>query len=100
KERSLATKVFVSASCDASQSQLARDLKRRSDLSSKVTADGDMQDLLACVRTRNKMCIVAIDFAMLTTNCKDFGTVLEVKDLNRKIASHKAHYLRFVLETT
>lgn len=91
KERSLVTKVFASASCDANQPLLARDLKKNTDMLSKITADGDMQgekkeifllliitilhfdslDLLAYIRTRDKICIVVIDFAGLTTNSKD-----------------------------
>jgi len=43
KARSLVTKVFASASCDANQPLLARDLKKNTDMLSKITADGDMQ---------------------------------------------------------
>lgn len=43
KERSLVTKVFASASCDANQPLLARDLKKNADMLSKIAADGDMQ---------------------------------------------------------
>lgn len=92
KERSLVTKVFASASCDANQPLLARDLKKNTDMLSKITADGDMQgekkeiffllliitillldspDLLEYIRTRDKICIVVIDFAGLTTNSED-----------------------------
>lgn len=63
---------------------------------SKITADGDMQGeekgvflliiitilhfnslaLLAYIRTKDKICAVAIDFAGLTTNCEDLGQFL------------------------
>ncbi|KAI8641450.1 hypothetical protein BD408DRAFT_418058, partial [Parasitella parasitica] len=76
KERSLVTKVFASASCDANQPLLARDLKKNTDILSKITADGDMQDLLAYIRTRDKICIVVIDFAGLTTNSEDLEQFL------------------------
>ncbi|KAI8095814.1 hypothetical protein BDF21DRAFT_374229 [Thamnidium elegans] len=76
KERSLVTKVFASASCDANQPLLARDLKKNTDMLSKITADGGMQDLLTYIRTRDKVCIVVIDFAGLTTNSKDLEQFL------------------------
>ncbi|KAI8882215.1 hypothetical protein K501DRAFT_187250, partial [Backusella circina FSU 941] len=67
---------FTSASCDANQPLLARDLKKNTDMLSKITADGDMQDLLAYIRTRDKICIVVIDFAGLTTNSEDLEQFL------------------------
>ncbi|CAO3620038.1 unnamed protein product [Mucor fragilis] len=96
KERSLVTKVFASASCDANQPLLARDLRKNTDMLSNITADGDMQgekkdifllliitifhfdslDLLAYIRTREKICIVVIDFAGLTTNSEDLEQFL------------------------
>ncbi|OBZ80304.1 hypothetical protein A0J61_11647 [Choanephora cucurbitarum] len=69
-ERSLVTKVFASASCDANQPLL------NTDMLSKITADGDMQDLLAYIRTRDKICIAVIDFAGLTTDSEDLEQFL------------------------
>lgn len=43
KERSLVSKVFASASCDANQPLLARDLKKNPDLLASIDVDGDMQ---------------------------------------------------------
>ncbi|KAI9267368.1 hypothetical protein BY458DRAFT_437347, partial [Sporodiniella umbellata] len=76
KERSLVTKVFASVSCNANQPLLARDLKKNTDMLSKITADGDMQDLLSYICTKDKICIVVIDFAGLATNSKDLEQFL------------------------
>ncbi|KAG0985021.1 hypothetical protein G6F57_002874 [Rhizopus arrhizus] len=89
KERSLVTKVFASASCDANQPLLARDLKKNTDMLSKITADGDMQDLLAHIRGKEKIYIVVIDFAGLTTNSEDLEKILrnqsEISSLENEI---------------
>ncbi|EPB89440.1 hypothetical protein HMPREF1544_03809, partial [Mucor circinelloides 1006PhL] len=61
RERYLVAKVFASAFYDANQPLLARDLT--------CCADGEMQGEEKEIFY--KICIVVIDFAGLTTNCKD-----------------------------
>ncbi|KAI8327372.1 hypothetical protein EDC96DRAFT_453383, partial [Choanephora cucurbitarum] len=98
-ERSLVTKVFASASCDASQPLLSKDLKKNVRLLSKIKADGDIQvekkkihlllivtilhfnslNLLKYIRTKEKICIVMIDFAGLTMNSEDLEQFLKQK---------------------
>ncbi|KAG2201915.1 hypothetical protein INT46_001574 [Mucor plumbeus] len=77
RERFLVTKVFASVSCNANQPFLARDSKKNHDMLSKINVDGDMQDLLAYIYTKEKICIVAIDFAGLTMNCEDLELFLK-----------------------
>ncbi|KAI9485395.1 MAG: hypothetical protein EXX96DRAFT_476384 [Benjaminiella poitrasii] len=73
KERSLANKVFFGVYCSADDDLLTRDMKRNEDLLSKINAD----DMLQHISTAKKVCLVAIDFAGLTTNQEDLKIFLK-----------------------
>ncbi|KAI8050749.1 hypothetical protein BDF21DRAFT_180554 [Thamnidium elegans] len=77
KNRSLVSKVFVSVYCSANEPLLERDLNKQKIILPQIHADGDMQDMLMYTSSMEKVCIVAIDFAGLTTNCEDLKVFLK-----------------------
>lgn len=89
----LYTKVFASASRDANQPLLARDLKKNTDrllharwekrdlflLLILAILHFNSLDLLAYIHASDKMCIIVVDFAELTTNSEDLEQFLRQK---------------------
>lgn len=70
--RSLVDKVFVSCRRSAKQQFVKRDLKNEDDLLLALNdIHGNIVDLLNFIKDNNKICIVAIDYAGLTTNMTD-----------------------------
>ncbi|KAI8092033.1 hypothetical protein BDF21DRAFT_153717 [Thamnidium elegans] len=77
KNRSLVSKVFASVYCNANEPLLERDLNKQEHTLSQIHADGDMQDMLVYISSMERVCIVTIDFAGLTTNCEDLKVFLK-----------------------
>ncbi|CAO3664011.1 unnamed protein product [Rhizopus stolonifer] len=76
-ERSLVDKVFVSSRSSAKQQFLKRDLKNEDDLLSALNdVHGNTVDFLQFLKENNKICVVAIDYAGLTTNMTDLKNLL------------------------
>ncbi|KAG1149595.1 hypothetical protein G6F36_014706 [Rhizopus arrhizus] len=77
KERSLVDKVFVSACCKSSDPIANRDLKNSSNVINELeSVDGDMQDLLKVLSTIQKVCLVTLDAAGLTTGIDNLVSFL------------------------
>ncbi|KAI8988020.1 hypothetical protein BDF20DRAFT_853372 [Mycotypha africana] len=76
RDRSLVSKVFASVNCNADQPLVEHDAIKQQEILSQTLADGDMQDMLVFI-SKKQVCIVAIDFAGLTTNCEDLKVFLK-----------------------
>ncbi|KAG1037632.1 hypothetical protein G6F43_012821 [Rhizopus delemar] len=103
KNRSLVSKVFASVYCDSNESLLERDLNKQEHILSQIQADGDMQDMLVYISSLERVCIVAIDFAGLTTNCEDLKVFLKnnpniKKSIIDKLASCDASHVYDIQE--
>lgn len=77
KNRSLVSKILASVCCNANEPLLERDSNKQEHILQQVHADGDIQDMLVYISSMEKVCIVVIDFAGLTTNCEDLKTFLK-----------------------
>ncbi|KAG1143169.1 hypothetical protein G6F37_012510 [Rhizopus arrhizus] len=77
KERSLVDKVFVSLRANANDLMVERDSTKDEDLLKQLNVDGDAQDLHNYINQNEKICLIILGYAGLSTNCKD----LEVKYL-------------------
>ncbi|KAG0806776.1 hypothetical protein G6F16_010999 [Rhizopus arrhizus] len=73
KERSLCDMVFVSWSCSADSNFSSRDMNDSTDLLNELTGvDGDIQSMISYISSsETDVCLVAIDFAGLSTNIGD-----------------------------
>ncbi|KAI8142343.1 hypothetical protein BJV82DRAFT_517120 [Fennellomyces sp. T-0311] len=76
RKRSLVQKVFASVSANASDSLFTRDLVKNG-LLEKVEADGDMQDMLEYISCTEKIVLVTLDYAGLTTKPNDLLLFLQ-----------------------
>ncbi|KAG1052904.1 hypothetical protein G6F43_004984 [Rhizopus delemar] len=71
RSRSLVDRVFVAYCCNANDPLHTRDKKRQETVLEELKADGDTKDMLSHINTNNKVCLVALDHAGLSTNCED-----------------------------
>ncbi|KAI9481055.1 MAG: hypothetical protein EXX96DRAFT_522599 [Benjaminiella poitrasii] len=85
KSRSLVSKVFASVYCNANEPLLERDLSKQKLLLPQILADGDMQNMLMYISSKERVCIVAIDFAGLTTNYEDLKVCLKNNPNTKKL---------------
>ncbi|ORE00716.1 hypothetical protein BCV72DRAFT_310716 [Rhizopus microsporus var. microsporus] len=77
----------------ANESLLERDLNKQEHILSQIHADGDMQDMLVYISSLERVCIVAIDFVGLTTNCEDLKVFLKNNPNIDKLASCDASHV-------
>ncbi|KAG1457236.1 hypothetical protein G6F56_006656 [Rhizopus delemar] len=89
KNRSLVSKILASVCCNANEPLLKRDSNKQEHILQQVHADGDIQDMLVYISSMEKVCIVVIDFAGLTTNCEDLKTFLKNNPNIKKIIVDK-----------
>ncbi|KAF1806436.1 hypothetical protein FB192DRAFT_1337872 [Mucor lusitanicus] len=85
RERSLVDKVFVSPRTNANDLMVDRDLVKNEELSRQLNTCGDAQDLLNYVSQNEKICLVILGYAGLSTNCKDLEVFLRNSKNIRKI---------------
>ncbi|CAO3685246.1 unnamed protein product [Rhizopus stolonifer] len=73
KERPLCDMVFVSWSCSADANFSSRDMNGNTDLLNElIGVDGDTQSMISYINSsETDVCLVAIDFAGLSTNIGD-----------------------------
>ncbi|KAG2203019.1 hypothetical protein INT47_013235 [Mucor saturninus] len=86
KERSYATKVFVSPCSWASTPLESRDLRPNSAIMDNLDVDGNTQDLLVYIKSVSHVCLVVIDFAGLTTRSEDIIKLVKTNPSLKKIA--------------
>lgn len=88
KERSFATKIFVSPCSWASTPLESRDLQPNSQaIMDDLDVDGNTQDLLTYLKSvSHDVCLVAIDFAGITTRSEDIIKLVETNPSLKKIA--------------
>ncbi|KAI9257698.1 hypothetical protein BY458DRAFT_421394, partial [Sporodiniella umbellata] len=88
KERSFASRIYVSTSSWASKPFAKRDTKPNIEtMSSLQKANGNIQDLLEYVNTcDHDICLISIDFAGLTTRSDDLMKLIEGNPAIKKIA--------------
>lgn len=88
KERSFAAKIFVSPSSWASTPLESRDLQPDSQaIIDDLSVDGNTQDLLTYLKSvSHDVCLVAIDFAGITTRSEDIIKLVETNPSLKKIA--------------
>lgn len=99
RKRSLADKVFVSAISNANEQMARRDIVKSSVTKGIKEVDGDTQgkinainkgkmltamgflviDLLEYLKNATKVCLVAIDYAGLSTNVEDLNNFIRYK---------------------
>ncbi|KAI9487111.1 MAG: hypothetical protein EXX96DRAFT_551861 [Benjaminiella poitrasii] len=87
KERSFATKIFVSPCSWASTPLESRDLQPNSQaIMDDLDVDGNTQDLLTYLKSvSHDVCLVAIDFAGITTRSEDIIKLVETNPSLKKI---------------
>ncbi|KAG0169905.1 hypothetical protein DFQ28_004069, partial [Apophysomyces sp. BC1034] len=71
KERSLVDYIFVFYNSQAGDSLAQRDTKQAYELLTQLSAEGNTQDMLAYITNTDKVCLVGLDYAGLSTNCND-----------------------------
>ncbi|KAI7852906.1 hypothetical protein BDC45DRAFT_443270, partial [Circinella umbellata] len=88
KERSFATKIFVSPCSWASSPLASRDLQDSSQaIMDELSVDGNTQDLLNYLKSaHHDICLVIIDFRSLTTRSEDIVDLVEANPSLKKIA--------------
>jgi hypothetical protein len=87
KERSFATKIFVSPCSWASSPLVLHDLQGNSQVMDDLSADGNTQDLLAYLKSvRHVVCLAIIDFAGIITRSEDIVNLVEANSSLIKIA--------------
>ncbi|KAG2216305.1 hypothetical protein INT45_011237 [Circinella minor] len=88
KERSLATKIFVSPCSWASSPLVSRDLQDISQvIMDDLSVDGNTQDLLAYIHSvDHNICLVTIDFGGITRRSEDIIDLVEANPSLKKIA--------------
>ncbi|ORX52022.1 hypothetical protein DM01DRAFT_1337010 [Hesseltinella vesiculosa] len=85
KERSLVDSIFVSNYCKAAEPLADRDMKKNEDILAQLNVAGDMQDALQFIAEKSKICLVALDYAGLTTNTADLKQFLRNNEQIKKI---------------
>ncbi|KAI8064321.1 uncharacterized protein B0P05DRAFT_581019 [Gilbertella persicaria] len=75
RNRSLVDYVFVSYFCNASDPLHSRDKNQE-----KVLEDGNTQDMLRHINNNNKVCLVVLDHAGLSTNREDLEQLVSISD--------------------
>lgn len=76
-KRSLVDKVFVSSRSSTKQPFLKRDFEDEDDILSKLNdVHGNTKDFLEFLENNTKICVIAIDYAGLTTNITDLKKLL------------------------
>ncbi|KAF1796284.1 hypothetical protein FB192DRAFT_1337011 [Mucor lusitanicus] len=86
KERSLATRIYASPCSWASSPLESRDLRPQV-IMNNLSVDGNTQDLLTYLKSvSHDVCLVAIDFAGLTTRSQDIIKLVETNPSLKKIA--------------
>ncbi|KAI8875629.1 hypothetical protein K501DRAFT_233357, partial [Backusella circina FSU 941] len=80
KERSLCDMVFVSWSCSAAANFASRDMNVNTDLLNElIGVDGDTQSMISYINSsETDICLVAIDFAGLSTNIGDLQNFFNI----------------------
>ncbi|KAI7893349.1 uncharacterized protein EV154DRAFT_501738 [Mucor mucedo] len=92
RSRSLVEHVYVSASCNAKTPISRRDIKKNLILNELSGVNGDAQDMIKELAKKNKVCLVVIDSAGLTTNMSDLELFLrEHENLKKIIIDTLAH---------
>ncbi|OAD70841.1 hypothetical protein PHYBLDRAFT_64084 [Phycomyces blakesleeanus NRRL 1555(-)] len=88
KERSFATKIFVSPCSWASPPLVSRDLQGNSRvIMNELSVDGNTQDLLVYLKSvHHDVCLVTIDFAGITTRSEDIVNLVEANPSLKRIA--------------
>ncbi|KAI7871788.1 hypothetical protein BDF14DRAFT_1718488 [Spinellus fusiger] len=102
-ERSMCDKIFVSSSCLASDSLASRDINEKTDLLAELTrVDGNTQSdvyppILHISAAEQNICLVALDFAGLSTNVNDLHSFVSKHEKLKTIIidnlpfNHKVH---------
>lgn len=76
-KRSLVDKVFVSSRSSTKQPFLKRDFEDEDDILSKLNdVHGNTKDFLEFLENNTRICVIAIDYAGLTTNITDLKKLL------------------------
>lgn len=76
-KRSLVAKVFVSPRSSTKQPFLKRDFEDEDDILSKLNdVHGNTKDFLEFLENNTRICVIAIDYAGLTTNIPDLKKLL------------------------
>ncbi|KAI8067025.1 uncharacterized protein B0P05DRAFT_475591 [Gilbertella persicaria] len=85
KERSLCDTVFVSWSCSAAANIASRDMNVNPDLlTDLIGVKGDTQSMISYINSSvTDICLVAIDFAGLSTNVGDLQNFFKSKPVQR-----------------
>ncbi|CAO3630214.1 unnamed protein product [Mucor hiemalis] len=84
KERSLVDHVFVSYNSQANDPLAERDMKQKDELLTQLSAEGNTQDMLAYITNTEKICLVALDHAGLSTDCNDlYGFLTQHSNLEK-----------------
>ncbi|GAN02453.1 hypothetical protein MAM1_0022c01897 [Mucor ambiguus] len=61
-----------------------RDMKQKDELLTQLSAEGNTQDMLAYITNTEKNCLVALDYAGLSTNCNDlYGFLTQHPNLEK-----------------
>lgn len=84
KERSLVDVVFASPCSQASDPMESRDLKEHP-LLNQIDAAGSTQDLIKYIASKDKVCMVTLDYAGLSTNTLDLKEFLSTKTQIKKV---------------
>ncbi|KAI7875745.1 uncharacterized protein EV154DRAFT_429957, partial [Mucor mucedo] len=92
KSRSLVDYVYVSVSCNAKTPLSRRDIKKNKIIGELSGINGDAQDMIKQLAKKNKVCLVVIDSAGLTTNMSDLELFLrEHRNLKKIIIDTLSH---------
>ncbi|KAI8329963.1 hypothetical protein BC941DRAFT_441737 [Chlamydoabsidia padenii] len=84
KEQSLVDHVFVSYNSQANDPLAERDMEQKDELLTQLSAEGNTQDMLAYITNTEKICLVALDYAGLSTNCNDlYGFLTQHPNLEK-----------------
>ncbi|KAI9475368.1 MAG: hypothetical protein EXX96DRAFT_539968 [Benjaminiella poitrasii] len=76
--------VFVSYNSQANDPLAERDMKQKDELLTQLSAEGNTQDMLAYITNTEKICLVALDHAGLSTNCNDlYGFLTQHPNLEK-----------------
>ncbi|CAO3664519.1 unnamed protein product [Rhizopus stolonifer] len=85
RERSLVDKLFVSVCSNANHPISERDVKVNKKIIEKLDVDGNTQEMLQYISTNQKICLVVLDYAGLTTDPNDLKKFLEANKNIEKI---------------
>ncbi|KAI9254942.1 hypothetical protein EDC94DRAFT_587290 [Helicostylum pulchrum] len=80
EERSLVDMVFMSPNTNSNEPITNRDVSKNNEMMSQLKANGDTQDMLKYISNEEKIVIVTIDYAGLTTNCEDLQVFFRGQD--------------------